>query len=294
MSDAAARVKHRFRRGLDALLGMSAFDLALRLTLVNLLLRPVGGWWVRPFTVALAVLGLLAPGLLRAPMLWLGLTALTGLRVVLDWPLPDNHAYLLFYWCLAVTLSLVLKDSAKILSVNARLMIGLVFAFSVLWKLVLSPDFMNGTFFGVTLLTDPRFEGFARVAGGLSAEGYDALREFMRGGGTAYVGAEVPEIPPRLAALSQFLTYWTIAIEAAVAVFFFLPVRLAVSGLRDYFLIIFCVTTYGVANVDGFGWLLLAMGAAQMGEGRTRVRLLYVAAFLLIIFYGYYTFSRLL
>jgi hypothetical protein len=294
LSDAAERVKVRLQRGLAAFYGMSAFDLALRLTLVNLLLRPVGGWSIRPFTLALAALGLVMPGLLRAPALWLGLTILTGLRVVLDWPLPDNHAYLLFYWCLAVTISLSLARPERILTVNARLLIGLVFAFSVLWKLVLSPDFMNGTFFGVTLLVDPRFEGFARVAGGLSAEGYDALREFMSGGEAFYAGTGVPEIPPRLAALSRFLTYWTIAIEAAVAVLFFMPVRLAISGLRDYLLIIFCVTTYGVANVDGFGWLLLAMGVAQAGEGRTRVRLLYAAAFLLIIFYGYYTFSRLL
>ena len=295
MSDAAARMKDMLRRGLAAITGMSAFDLALRLTLLNLLLRPVGGWSVRPFTVALAALGLLVPGFFRAPVLWLGLTILTGLRVVLDWPLPDNHAYLLFYWCLAVTLALSLGDSERLLSANARLMIGLVFAFSVLWKLVLSPDFMNGTFFTVTLLSDHRFEGFTRFAGGLSAEGYEALSEFIRGGGTYYAGeGGVPEIPPRLAALTHLLTYWTIAIEAAVAVFFFLPVRLAASSMRDYLLIIFCVTTYGVANVDGFGWLLLAMGAAQMGEGRTRVRLLYVAAFLLIIFYGYYTFSRLL
>ena len=294
MSDFAAHVKGGFRRGLAAITGMSALDLALRLTLVDLLLRPVGGWMIRPFTLALAALVLLAPGLLRAPVPWLGLTILTGLRVVLDWPLPDNHAYLLFYWCLAVTLALSPGDSERLLSINTRLMIGLVFVFSVLWKLALSPDFMNGTFFGVTMLADPRFEGFTRVAGGLSAEGYDTLREFVLGGYVPYGAADVPEIPPRLAALSHFLTYWTIAIEAAVAVFFLMPLRLAASRLRDYLLIIFCVTTYAVANVDGFGWLLLAMGAAQAGEGRTRVRLFYVAAFFLIIFYRYYTFSRLL
>lgn len=294
MTDAAARVSAGLRRGVDAITGMSAFDLALRLTLVNLLLRPVGSWAARPFTVALAALGLLVPGLFRAPLVWLGLTVLTGFRVVLDWPLPDNHAYLLFYWCLAVTISLVMGDPGRLLAINARLLIGLVFAFSVLWKLVLSPDFMNGTFFTVTLLSDPRFEGFARVAGGLSEQGYEALREFIRGGGELYASGAVPEIPPRLLALSTFLTYWTIAIEAAVAVLFFLPLRLAISGLRDYLLILFCLTTYGVANVDGFGWLLLAMGVAQAGEGRNRVRLFYIAAFLLIIFYGYYTFSRLL
>src|SRR5690606_30702432 len=110
------------------------------------------------------------------------------------------------------TLALSLGDPERLLSANARLMIGLVFAFSVLWKLVLSPDFMNGAFFTVTLLSDHRFEGFTRVAGGLSAEGYEALREFIRGGGAYYGGDGVPEIPPRLAALTHLLTYWTIAI----------------------------------------------------------------------------------
>jgi hypothetical protein len=55
--------------------------------------------------------------------------------------------------------------------------------------------------------------------------------------------------------------------------------------MRDALLLIFCVTTYAVATVEGFGWLLIAMGIAQCGSTRHTTRLLYLAIFGLIIFY---------
>src|SRR5262245_12670495 len=61
--------------------------LALRLTLLTLLLRHIGTGVVRPLILGLAVLGLLLPGCLRRPGLWVALTLLTGLRVALDWSL---------------------------------------------------------------------------------------------------------------------------------------------------------------------------------------------------------------
>src|SRR5262245_42007913 len=85
-------------------------DLTLRLTLVTLLLRPVGSGIVRPLTLGLAVLGLLLPNRLRWPGLWIALTILTGLRVMLDWSLADNHGYLLCYWCFAISLALSSRD----------------------------------------------------------------------------------------------------------------------------------------------------------------------------------------
>ena len=84
---------------------MDIVDVALRLTLLDLLLRPIGNWAIRPGILSLAALGVLLPEQLRKPSLWLALTCLTSLRVVVDWPLPDNHAYLLCYWCFAVFLA---------------------------------------------------------------------------------------------------------------------------------------------------------------------------------------------
>ena len=46
-----------------------------------------------------------------------------------------------------------------------------------------------------------------------------------------------------------------------------------------------CIVTCAVATVDGFGWLLLAMGAAQCRLEQRRTRLGYVAMFVLILLY---------
>src|SRR5688572_8433654 len=81
-------------------------DALLRLTLIELLLRPAGPWGVRPLILALAGVGLIATPVLRAPLTWFVLSLLLGARIVADWPLPDNHIYLLAYWCLGIGLVL--------------------------------------------------------------------------------------------------------------------------------------------------------------------------------------------
>jgi hypothetical protein len=261
--------------------------LALRFTLLSVLLRPIGAGVVRPCILGLAAAGLLLPGFLRHPGLWVALTILTGLRVVFDWSLADNHAYLLCYWCLAVAIALCSRDPSACLSLNGRLLIGLAFFFATLWKVGLSPDYLDGRFFRVTMLTDARFAGFVQLVGGLSSEQLDELRVFV----TQHVDGQflasplVPAEPPRFLQLAHFLTWWAIVIESAVALSFLWPVDRGVSQGRDALLLIFCVTTYAVAPVAGFGWLLLALGVAQCQPERRMTRLFYLGVFVLILFY---------
>jgi hypothetical protein len=203
--------------------------------------------------------------------------------VLFDWSLADNHAYLLCYWCFAVLLALVSRDVAGCLAVNGRLLIGWAFAFAVLWKLVLSPDYLDGRFFRVTLVTDPRFADFARLAGGLGADQLADLRAFA--GGHWDAGLPPPEQPSRFLWLARTTTIGTLAIEAAVAAACLSPPGRGLSRLRDVLLIGFCLTTYAVATVAGFGWLLLAMGVAQSDPRRRRTRLAYLAAFLVVLVY---------
>jgi hypothetical protein len=261
---------------------LDAVDLALRLTLLDLLLRPIGAGALRPLSLALAATGLLLPGLLRAPALWLALAATTGLRVAVDWPLGDNHAWLLFYWCLAVVLGLVARAPRAVLAANARWLIGLAFLFATLWKVALSPDFLDGTFFRVTLVGDSRLEHAARLATGLAPDELAALRAQVAG--RADPEAEPLPVPARLAHAAGLATAWTVAIEGATALAFLLPVG-AAAALRDPLLLLFCATTYAVAPVQGFGWLLLAMGVAQ-SPPRRAWRLAYLGVFALILAYS--------
>jgi hypothetical protein len=274
-------------RSLRLLAKVEPVDLALRLTLLDLLLRPIGDWSIRPLVLAIAAAGLLVPGWLRRPPLWFALAGLTALRVWTDWPLPDNHAYLISYWCLAAGISLVVSDTEACLALNARLLIGLAFAFAVIWKLVLSPDFMNGTFLRVTMLQDPRFEGWTRLAGGFSTDQLEAHRAAL-GRHLDLPPSESepgPALSARFSRLADVMTFWTAGIELALAAAFLWWKGGPLSRARHALLIVFCATTYAVATVDGFGWLLIAMGVAQCDSRLARTRALYVASYALILVY---------
>ena len=106
--------------------------------------------------------------------------------------------------------------------------------------------------------------------------------------------------PPRLSespALRQFAllaTWWTVCMEATVAIGF---LGLGGSWLfrnRHAVLLLFCATTYAVAPVAGYGWLLLAMGLGQCERDRPVVKSLYVAVFFLVLFYREVPWTELL
>lgn len=262
-----------------------AIPTALRFTLLDFLLRPWGHWTIRVPILVLGTLGILDRRALAAPALWLALAILTGIRIALDWPLPDNHAYLLGYWCLAVFLGLRSVEPAAILARSARLLVGLVFALAVLWK-VLSPEYFDGRFFRVTLLTDPRFEQTTRLVGGLSSEDLVYDREVLFA--PLPEGAELanPRFlvePTAFRVLAASATWGLFLLELVVALAFLVP---RCGRSRHWILIGFCILVYAVAPVAGFGWVLLAMGLAQIDAGDRGLRWAYVAAFLLVLAYG--------
>jgi hypothetical protein len=265
-----------------------ARDVALALTAVALLLRPMGPWFVRPAILAVAVLMILSPAMLRSTVAWSAIAAMVAVRIADDWPLADNHVYLLGYWALAIALTLRTADGEAGLAFSSRWLIGLAFVFAVLWKAMLSPDFLDGRFFRVTLLTDPRFGGAAQLIGGLSPEQLEADRKALQllpAGAELLQPAAIAE-PARLRLLATAATWGILALESAVALAMLLPAGAVRPALRHGALLLFCGTTYLFAPVAGFGWLLLAMGAGQLDDRQVGWRRAYVAAFLVVIFYG--------
>ena len=260
----------------------------LRLTAIALLLRPMGPWFVRPAVLAAAAVVLISPRALRTPAMWAAIAALIGIRIADNWPLADNHIYLLAYWALAIALSLGASDLPRRLATMSRWLIGLAFACAVLWKALLSPDFLDGRFFRVTLLTDPRFTEAAMLIGGLSKADLAANRRALAPlpDGAALADPLTVIEPPRLRVLAVVSTWGILLLEAAVAAMMLAPARLSPVLLRHVLLIGFCLVTYAFAPVAGFGWLLLVMGAAQTGEGDVWLRRAYVAAFLVVLFYS--------
>ena len=261
------------------------YNLALRLTLLDLILRPIGSWEIRVPVLITSILGLVIPGLLKNPAIWFLLTGFTLSRVIFDWPLSDNHAYLLFLWCFAIFISALKKDKI-LLTKNARLMIGLVFLFAFIWKAFLSPDFLDKRFFSVNMIEDPRFSEFTQVTCNISKDDLDYFRDYVKqhvDGNLVF--AEVINFNLKcINKIAGFLTYYTIVLELLIALFFLIPKKISISKYRDYFLILFCISVYSVATVEGFGWLLIAMGISQSDNKKLPI-LLYILSFFIILFY---------
>ncbi len=265
--------------------------LAVRLTWIILLLDPIGHVLVDWPVTAVAILGLAVPRLVWHPALWWVATVGCALPVFADWTGVDNHAFLRVYWMLAIAISANLdpKRGGACLAGNARALVGLAFLFAFAWKALLSPDFLDGSYLRFTFLTDSRFSEWSEWTSGLAPEDQRLnrilVREWLAGGEGAVWGRDFVE-PPRLAQVARLSALWTLAIEAAIAIGFLWPRRLPGGAWRHVALIVFAVSTYAVATVDVFGWLLCAMGLAQCEEERSRTRIAYLATFFLIFLYA--------
>jgi hypothetical protein len=250
-------------------------EIATGVTCVLILLTGPKAWYVSVFASALAAAALIFPSLRAKPTLWAFLGTAVGASAFYNWETTDNHKYLLSYWCLAVMLSLTATEQRDFLAKCARSLIGVSFALAVLWKLR-SADFVVGDFFRVQLVTDVRFMAVASWLGGLSADEVHALR-------SAWMSFDPIELSPRMNAIAVGMTAWTLFIEIWVAVAFLLPQRTLLGRLRDVPLLIFALSTYAVATVLGFGYLLLAMGLCQTRSPRARFA--YVAAFIVMFLF---------
>jgi hypothetical protein len=278
------------RAWLTAKADVTGWDILLRLTLIEILLRPAGPWTIRPFILLLACAGIIFTSLLRSPLLWMILFGLIGARIIADWPMPDNHIYLLAYWCLLLFLAIRSPLPEVVLKNGSRLLIGFAFLLAVLWKGVLSPDYLDGRFFRVTFLTDERFAATSMLIGGLTKEQLKENREYLI---PLPEGAELlkpPRLvePPRLRVFANLATWGSLLLESMVAILFLLPTKLSerISGWRHIMLLVFCLATYPFAPVAGFGWVLLVMGLALCRQDQPVMKAVYIASYFLVLLFA--------
>jgi hypothetical protein len=248
----------------------------------------MGPWYVRPVLLALAAAALVSPRVLRMPIVWATATVAIAIRIASDWPLADNHIYLLGYWTLAIALALRSTDWAQSVAITSRRLIGLSFVCAVCWKCLLSPDFLDGRFFRVTLLTDPRFAEATMLVTGLSTADLEHNRTALE---VLPAGAELLDPPPlveprRLHMFAAIATWSIVVLEASVAVLMFVTTPLVLTRVRHAALLGFCAVTYAFAPVSTFGWILLTMGMAQTETSDVWIRRLYFAGLLAVLIYA--------
>jgi hypothetical protein len=159
---------------------------------------------------------------------------------------------------------------------------------AVLWKAVLSPDYVDGRFFRVTLLTDERFADASLVFGGLSREQMAENRKFLEAlpEGAELLNPPAFVEPPRLRVFASIATWGGLALEALLALLCVIPTEGRIQIARHAALLVFCATTYALAPVAGFGWLIATMGLAQCRPNQQALRGAYIAVFVMILLYS--------
>lgn len=276
--------QHGFSRGIEFWLGLVSnlmkqprHQLLLRLTAVIILLHGIDDLHRAMLPEkALAAAMLLWPRLINQRLTWLALSGLVVWNTVSNWPFLVNHEYLITYWVLVCTLALYAPIPAAVMAWNARLLVGLCFFFATLWKL-LSGEYLNGSFLHLTFLLDPRLSSVA-LLGGVSAETLQTNADLLSV--LQATGPSVLITRPLIAFISHVLSYWTILIEALVALTFLFPQPRWLHQQRDWGLLFFTFTTYAIIPVFSFAAVLLVLGLAQC-EHPQRQRL-YLRAWLLI------------
>jgi hypothetical protein len=272
-------VEHRLGFVLRIFQAMNAFEAALYLTLLILILERSDIHSL----VLFSAIGIIVRPLIRHKMFWLCLTTLFVLVIWQPWFNVPNHRYFQAYWCLAITLSLFTASPEESLAKSARWLVGLAFLFSLIWKLR-TPEFIDGRFFEYSIIYDVRLVPLAVLLGidsDLLAQNRELLRAFISVGNLS--GEVVLETNRWVAVASTILTWWTLLIEALVAACFLLSSRWISDVWRHSLLLVFIFTTYLLAPVVGFGWALVAMGMSRVKlPNQALIMMLYTAGFVLV------------
>ena len=93
-----------------------AVEIAAQFTLLTLLFAQVGNAFTRPFILLIAAISILLPHGYRQPHIWLALCFFTSFRVFYEWPMADNHAYLLALWCMTLSIACFSQSTGRILA----------------------------------------------------------------------------------------------------------------------------------------------------------------------------------
>lgn len=249
------------------------------MTLLSIVRYQEGAWYFGILASVFLGLACLFPKIIERDVYWLGLCLLCGSSLVLYWSLLGNHAFSLFYWLLALLISCFVQQRLRFLADSARWIIGLIFLFAFLWKLM-SNDFSSGATMRY-LLTSTLPLGQTAVA--LTSLTQEQLTQNMRAVedvlsfSTASPATLIA--PSDVARLADLLTRTTQVVEGLLAACFLLPLSGRWQWLREASLLGFFVTAYTALPVAPFSTQFAYLGYALTPSPVYRA--VFIAAYLI-------------
>jgi hypothetical protein len=148
-------------------------------------------------------------------------------------------------------------------------MLGLVFLFAVIWK-VLGGEYWDGTFWEYSLLTSPRTKVPAQLLGNLSptviADNIAALRSLVDP--LANVDAITLAGSESLRGPAITIGWFGLLLEALIAIAFLVPApsSVPVHTIRAALMLVF-LGVFLFVPVLGFAWILVALTVASIPRG---------------------------
>jgi len=240
--------------------------------------------YIKGLMIVVCMAALLIPKLQTVKATWLLIFLIFAVGNIRHYLEIDNHKFLYIYWSLAVFLCLFTDNVEGYLKINAKLMIGLSFSIAFIWKLF-SEDYLNGSFFLWTCLTDGRLTKFLSffhiISKDVIEQNKNAIHYLVYAAPTPYYKQLIQ--PHGVNFIAKFFTYGGIIMEAIVAALFLLPQKLSITRYRDYPLFLFIIIVYIIAPVWEFGSILSILGMAQTDSKRNVIY--YMMLFLLMQLY---------
>lgn len=247
------------------------------MTLVAMVRYEQGAWFYSILNAVLLSLACLFPQVVRREQFWLAVCLVGGSSIILNWYLHGNHIYLQFYWTLALLISCFARNQMRVLALSARWLVGGVFLFAFIWKLV-SADFQSGAtmryLMSATLPLGQSAVVLTELTGPQLAENMAAVERVIAAPGAASTSIIVP---PGLGMLADILTRATWVMEGWMALVFLSPLSTRWRRLREASLLVFFVTAYTLLPVAAFATQLAYLGYALTRSDRYRAA--FIAAY---------------
>ena len=263
--------------------GENALRVTLLMTLFILIMFMQHNQFLTGILFLLIPIGFLIHKVTLSKHYWAAIALFVTIGFIPLYHWADNHYFLTVYWAIAVALSMWSLNPKRNIAFNARVLIGLCFAFATFWKLM-SPEFLEGTFFKFTMLTDWRFQELAEIVAGVTPDLRNYNNEMYRQiiSSTDRIGSVNLAGTDFLKPFSIFMGYWTVFIEGWIAIAFLVPGNSKIGRWRDIPLLLFMISTYPIATVRGFAALLAVMGFAQCTQENRHMRVVYLIVFICV------------
>jgi len=217
---------------------------------------------------------------------WLGLAAIFTYVVANQWHPVANHKILTTYWLWVLAFMHLASNEQlkhKILVTNARFLVIFTMLGACIQKL-LSPSYIDGSFFEMTLLTETYFKFILETFGitpELSHLAKSTIRAIQTPSIKLTVDAVKLPVTPLYSGLAMAVTVWNLGIQFVLeALCLFKAKRVQICF--HLLMLFFIHTTYIVAPFIGFGWLICILCYAFSAHIFPKISLAYLLSIVVL------------